>query len=175
MLEFSLQVNLCQQRQRCFGTGLGSKAARAVNCHVFAVLTFREYLLVFQLRILRIRYDPGYEVHNLFQLLWCNIQQQCHTAWNTAQIPDVRNRSRKLNMSHTLTTNAGFCNFYTTTVTYNTLVAYLLIFSTVAFPVLARPENSFTEQSISFRLLRTVVDRLWFLYFTMTPFVDSIR
>ena len=175
MLEFSLQVNLCQQRQRSLGTSLGSKAARTVNCHIFAVLTFREHLLVFQLCILRICYNPGHEVYNLFQLLRCYIQQQCHTAWNTAQIPDVRNRSRKLNVSHTFTTNAGFCNFYTTAVTDNPLVAYLLIFSTVTFPVLARSENSFTEQSISFRLLRTVVDRLWFLYFTMTPFVDSIR
>ena len=62
------------------------------------------------------------------------------------------NRSCELDMSHTLSTNACFCNLNAAPVTYHTFVADLLVFTTVAFPVLARSENLFTEQTILLRL-----------------------
>ena len=48
-------------------------------------------------------------------------------------------------MSHTLSTNTCLCDLNTTTVADYALIANLLVFTTMAFPVLARSEDLFTE------------------------------
>ena len=62
------------------------------------------------------------------------------------------NRSCKLDMSHTLSTNAGFGDFNTTAVADNTFITNLFVLTTMTFPVFARSENLFTEQTILLRL-----------------------
>ena len=54
-------------------------------------------------------------------------------------------------MTHTLSTNAGLCNLYTTSITDNTFISDLLVFTTMTFPVLARSKYSLTEQTVFFR------------------------
>ena len=68
--------------------------------------------------------------------------------------------SCKLDMSHTLSTYAGFGNFYTTTVADNALISDLFIFTAMTFPVFAGSKDSLTEQTVSFRLQCSIVDRL---------------
>ena len=55
-------------------------------------------------------------------------------------------------MSHTLSTNTGFCNFYTTAVADNTFITNLFIFTTMTFPVFLRSKNFLTEKTILLRL-----------------------
>ena len=68
------------------------------------------------------------------------------------------NRSSKLNVTHTLSTNGSLGNLNAASVADNTFITDFLIFTTVALPVLARSENSFTEKSVFLRFQGTVVD-----------------
>ena len=78
-------------------------------------------------------------------------------------------------MTHTLSADAGFGNLNATFIADNAFVTNLLIFTAVTFPVLARSENSFTEQAILFRFQSTVIDGFRFLYFTSGPFTNHFR
>ena len=70
--------------------------------------------------------------------------------------------SRKLDMSHTLPADAGFGHFHSASVTDNAFISYLFIFPAMTFPVLARPENSFTVQAVLLGLQRSVIDGFGF-------------
>ena len=63
-------------------------------------------------------------------------------------------------MSHTLSTYAGFGNFYTTSVADNALISDLLIFTTMTFPVFAGSEDSLTEQTVSLGFQCSIVNCL---------------
>ena len=78
-------------------------------------------------------------------------------------------------MSHTLTADAGLGNLNTASVADNTFVSDFLVFTAVTFPVLGRPENTFTEQAVSFRLQRSVIDGFGLLYLTSGPVPDLFR
>ena len=55
-------------------------------------------------------------------------------------------------MAHTLTADAGFRNLNAAAVADYTLISDLFIFTAMAFPVLAGPENPLAEQTVFFRL-----------------------
>ena len=152
-LVFLLEIDVLEQRQRSFCAGLCDKAARTVNGHVLAVLLLREHLFVFQLRISGIGHDPGNEVNDFFQLFRGHIQQQRHPGRNAAQIPDMCDRRSQLDVSHALTAHRGLGDLYAAAVADHAFVTHFLIFSAIAFPVLGRAENAFTEQTVSLRLL----------------------
>ena len=174
-LVFLFKVDILQQGQRSLCTGLGHKAARTVDGHIFTVFLFRQYLLVFQLRIARIGNDPGDEVDDFLQLLRCDIQQQRHTGRNAAQIPDVRDRRSQLDVSHTFTAHRRLGDLDAAAIADHAFIANLFILSAVTFPVLARTEDALTEQTVPFRFLRTVVDRFRLFDLSVAPLVDALR
>ena len=65
-----------------------------------------KHLLVFQIALARIQHDIRSEIKYLFQHSGGKIQNQPHTAGDTFKIPDMGNRRRQFNMSHTLTADA---------------------------------------------------------------------
>jgi hypothetical protein len=75
-------------------------------------------------------------------------------------------RNSKFNMTKTLTTNLGLGNFNAATVTDNSLIFNVFIFSTMTFPVLSRSENTIAEKTISLRLECSIVNGFRFFYFT---------
>ena len=75
-------------------------------------------------------------------------------------------------MTHTFTTNLGFCNFNAAAVTDDALVANSLILSAMALPVLGGSENSLAEKSVFFRLKGTVIYSFGLGYLTVRPFSD---
>ena len=87
----------------------------------------------------------------------------------------MRNGSCKLNVTHTFTTNLGFCNFNASAVTDDALVANSFILSAVTLPVLGGSENSFAEKSVFFRLKCTVIYSFGLGYLTVRPFSDLFR
>ena len=89
-------------------------------------------------------------------------QDQSHTGRNSFKIPDMRHRSCKLDVSHTLSTNGRFGYFNTASVADNAFIANFFVLSTVALPVLAWSKNPFTEKTILLRLQGSVVDRFRF-------------
>ena len=65
--------------------------------------------------------------------------------------------SGKLDMSHSFTSYLGAGNLNAAALADLAFKAYLLVFSAVTFPVLGWTEDSFAEQTVSFRLLGAVV------------------
>ena len=70
-------------------------------------------------------------------------------------------------MPHTLTADFAFCHFNAAAIADFTLIADLLIFTAMAFPVLRRSENPFAEQTVTFGFQGSVVNGLRFLHFTV--------
>ena len=68
----------------------------------------------------------------------------------TAGIPDVRYRCGQLNVAKALTANRRAGNFYATFVADDSLVANILVLTTVALIVARRAENCFSEQAVFF-------------------------
>ena len=75
-------------------------------------------------------------------------------------------------MSATLTTNLLLCNLYTTTITNDSLITDALVFTTAALIVFRRTENTFTEQTITFGLVRTIINGFGLGYLTKRIFQD---
>ncbi len=78
-------------------------------------------------------------------------------------------------MPHTLPANTCLGDFDAAAVADHTFVTDLFIFTTVTFPVLARPENLFTEQTILFRLQRPVIDGFRLFHLASGPFANLFR
>ena len=81
----------------------------------------------------------------------------------------MRNRARKFNVAHTLTTHLGKCNFNTTLFTDHTAMLQALVLTTKTLVVLHRAKNLGAEQTIALRLERTIVDGLRLLNFAVRP------
>ena len=118
----------------------------------------------------------------LFKLTAClpkysgrQIKDQSHTAGNSLEIPNMGNRSCQLDMSHTLSTNAGFGYFNATTIADNALIANLLILTTMTLPVLLGSKDLLTEQTVPLGLQGSVVDGLRLRYLTVGPLEDLLR
>ena len=67
-------------------------------------------------------------------------------------------RHNELNMTTALTTNFFLGNFYTTTVTDNTLISDTFVLSTGTLIVLCRTEDALTEETVALRFISTIVD-----------------
>ena len=70
------------------------------------------------------------------------------------------NRCCKLDVSHSLSTNGRFCDFYTATVTDDATIADTLVLTTMALKVLDGTEDAFAEEPITLGLIGTVIDGL---------------
>ena len=60
-------------------------------------------------------------------------------------------------MSHSFTTDFGFCDFDAALFADDAFVADSLVSSAMAFPVTRRPEDLFAEKTVLFGFLRAVV------------------
>ena len=78
-------------------------------------------------------------------------------------------------MAHPLTAHLGTGDFDAALVADDTLVTYPLVLAAIAFEVLGRAENSFTEQAVPLRLECPVVYRLRLGYLTVRPTPDLLR
>jgi hypothetical protein len=67
------------------------------------------------------------------------------------------NGRSKFDMPHSFTSNLGTGNFDTAFFAYVSLVFYSFIFTAMTFPILHRPENLFTEKTVFFGFLGTVL------------------
>ena len=87
----------------------------------------------------------------------------------------MRNRNHKINVSNAITSYFLFCNFYTTTVTYDAFVSNTLVFTTVTFVIFDGSENAFTKQTAHFWLVASIVDGFWFYHLTKTTTKYNFR
>ena len=68
------------------------------------------------------------------------------------------NRNHQMDVSHTFTTNFLFRNFHSTTIADNTFVTDTLVLTAMALIVLDRTKDTLTEQTVTLRLIRTIVN-----------------
>ena len=86
----------------------------------------------------------------------------------------MRYWARKLDVAHTLTAYLGLDNLYTALLAHNTTVTKALVLTTDTLVILNRSEDLCAKESISLRLERSVVDRLWLRYLTKRPATDLV-
>ena len=77
-------------------------------------------------------------------------------------------------MAHSLASDATVRHLDAAAVAYHALVLHAAVFTACALPVLLRTENSFAEQAVLFRAVRSVVDRLGLLDFAKRPAADVV-
>ena len=93
------------------------------------------------------------------------VKDQSHSGRDSLEIPDMGNRSCKLNVSHTLSSDRRFCYFNAASVTDNALITDLFVFTAMTLPVLAWSKDPLAEKSVLFRFQSTVVNSLRLGYF----------
>ena len=84
-------------------------------------------------------------------------------------------RSRKLDVTHSLSSYFCSCALDAALVANLTLVAVFVELAAGAFPVLCRSENSFAEKTVSLRLERAVIYCLRLCDFAVRPLSDLVR
>src|SRR5258708_21612726 len=85
------------------------------------------------------------------------------------------NRHHQLDVAHPLTAYLLLRYFHPATITNDTLITNTLVLSTGALIILHRAKYPLTEQTIPFRLIRTVVNGLGLQHLPITPFQDAVR
>jgi hypothetical protein len=105
-------------------------------------------------------HDKTLIINDTFQLFGADAKQVADFVWKALEVPDVNDRNNKFDVSHAFATDLLFGHLYTTTVTNNALVTDPLVLSTSTFVVFYWTKNLFTEQTITFRLVGSVVDGL---------------
>ncbi|CAB5040114.1 unannotated protein [freshwater metagenome] len=107
------------------------------------------------------------EVDDLLKILRCKIQEVAKATWYTLEVPDVSNRSSKLDVTHALTANLGASYLNTTALADDALESHALVLAAVALPVASRSEDLLAEQAVFLWLESAVVNCFWLLYFTV--------
>ena len=85
------------------------------------------------------------------------------------------NRYNQLDVTTTFTTNFLFSHFHTASVADNTFITDTFVLTAMALIVLNRSEDTFAEQTVTFRLISTVVDGLRFQHFTVRVLQNFFR
>ena len=87
----------------------------------------------------------------------------------------MNNWNDQFYMTHSFTTHFFLCNFYTTTVANDIFITDTLILSTITFIVLDRSKYFLAEKTISFGLIRPVIDGFRLQNFTIRSLKYLIR
>ena len=87
----------------------------------------------------------------------------------------MRNGRGKIDVTKTLATNLGLNHFDAALFAHHAAMTETLVLAADTFVILYRTENLGAEKSISFRLQRTIVNRLWLGDFAERPAADLFR
>ena len=114
-------------------------------------------------------------INDSIQFLGWHTQQVTNLIWKRTEVPDMSYRNNKFDMTSTLTTNFLLCYLNTTTITNDSLITDALVLSAGALVVLGRTENALAEQTITFRLVCTIIDGFRLCNLTIRIFQDLLR
>src|SRR6185436_7282284 len=162
----------------CFRTHLGDELARMFP-HQLAItlisqeLALLKFAIAFQLT--RIDDDVRLEVEHLFQFAQWNVEQVADTRRQALEEPDVRARTREINVTETLATHFRLRHFDAAFVADHTTVLHALVLAAETLPIRHRTENARAEQPITLGFERAIVDRFRFGYFAVRPLADLFR
>ena len=138
------------------------------------VFLLAEQLLLLQTGRTGINDDILRKIEHALKVSRRDVEQQADAGRDCAEVPDVRHRRGKLNVTHALAANLFGRDLDAALLTDLALVADALVFAAEAFPVLRRPENALTEQTVLLCLQRSVVNRFGLRNLTVRPLTDHI-
>ena len=137
--------------------------------------SFGNELFLGEFRQSGIGYHEFLEVKNTFKILQLHVQQNADTAWQEFQEPNMGDGSGQVNVPHAFPTNFLEGYFNTAFLAGDTPEFHPLVFAAKAFVIPYGTENLGTEQTIPFRLERTVIYGLRLFDLPFRPGNDPFR
>ena len=116
----------------------------------------------------------GSEVDDLLEVLGGHVEQVTEAAGHTLEVPDVRNRSGQLDVTHALATHGGLGNLHATALTHDALKAHTLVLTARALPVARGAEDLLAEKAVLLGLEGAVVDGFRLLNLTERPTTNVV-
>ena len=168
LFAFLLQIHIAQQRLDRFRTHFRVEFVTELFQRI-QVLLFSQNLVAFEVGHATFDNHVGFEVQYTFDIAQRHIQQQADTGRQRFQEPDVRRRACQLDVAHALTTHFSLGHFNAALLTDHTAVFQALVLTAQALIVFYWPENTSTEQTVTLRLERTVVNGFRLFNFTERP------
>ena len=173
-LDLFFQLDVLEQRLDGFGTHAGIEIITEFFQR-FEVLLIVEQMTLLEGRHARIDDHEAFEVQHALDITQSHVEQHADTRRQRLQEPDMRDRARQFDVSHTLTTHCRLGHFNATLLTDDAAMLHPLVLATQALVVLHRAKDLGTEKTITFRLECPVVDGFRLLHFTKRPRANHVR
>ena len=113
-------------------------------------------------------------VDNSIKLLSWHTEKVTNLVRERTEVPDVSHWYNKLDVTRTLTTNLLLSNLYTASVADNSLITDALVLSAGALIVLSRAKNALAEETITLRLICTIINGFRLSNLTIRIFQDLL-
>ena len=138
------------------------------------ILFFSHHLTVSEVRQTWLDHNVVLEVENPLKIAQRHVEHEADTAWQGFQEPDVCHGRGQLDVAHTLTAHFLQRNFDAALFADNAAIFHALVFAAQAFIVFDRAKDTRTEQAVTLRFERTVVDGFGLLDLTERPREDAL-
>ena len=113
-------------------------------------------------------------VDNSIKLLGWHTEKVTNLVRERTEVPDVSHWYNKLDVTRTLTTNLLLCNLYTASVADDSLITDTLVLAAGALIVLGRTKNALAEETITLRLICSIINGLRLSNLTIRIFQDLL-
>ena len=136
---------------------------------------FAQKLVLFQRREPGLHDHVALEVEDALELLEGHVEKQTDARGQRLEEPDVRHRSRQLDVAHALAPHPRLDHLDPAFFAHDAPVLHALVFAAQAFVVLHRAEDARTEQPVALGLEGAIVDRFRLLDLAEGPRADLFR
>ena len=113
-------------------------------------------------------------VDNSIKLLGWHTEKVTNLVRERTEVPDVSHWYNKLDVTRTLTTNLLLCNLYTASVADDSLITDTLVLAAGALIVLCRTKNALAEETITLRLICSIINGFRLSNLTIRIFQDLL-
>jgi hypothetical protein len=121
------------------------------------------------------RDDVAGEVDDFFYFSCGESEHEGDSRRNAAEEPDVRNRRRKVDVTHAFAAHDCARDFYATFFTDDAAETDAAVFTAVTFVIFFRTKNALVEEAVFLRSLRAVVDGFRLRDFALRPLQNALR
>ena len=141
----------------------------------FAEVFLGEELTFLERGIAGVDDDVILEVDDPFEAGGLHVEQGAQAAGHRLEEPDVNDRRGQLDVAHALAADPGMGHLHAATVADHPFVLHPAVLTAGALPVFLGTEDSLAEESVLFRTVGPVVDRLRLLDLAERPATDVVR
>ena len=123
----------------------------------------------------RIDDHESFEIENAFKFAKRDIEQMPDARGQALEEPDVRTGAGQFDVAKALAAHAGERHFHAALIADDSAMLHPLVLAAEAFPVGYRSEDAGAEQTVAFRLERTVINSFRLGDFAEAPASDLFR